>query len=63
MAKETVLLLKAEVTESPRDAPEWKWVRSRGIEIWCTYKLYEGVNQKSYLRKKLMGLNNFLNTV
>ena len=55
MAKETILSLEAEVTGSPRDAPEGKWVLSRGMEIPCTYKVYGRINQRSYLRKKIDG--------
>ena len=59
MAKETILSLEAEVTGSPRDAPEGKWVLSGRIEIPCTYKVCGRIDQKSYLRKKLRVLNNF----
>ena len=55
MAKETILSLEAEVTGSPRDVIEGKWVLSGGIEIPCTYKVYGSINQKSYLRKKSKG--------
>ena len=55
IAKETILSLKAEVTESPRDATEGKWVLSGKIEIPCTYKVYGRIDQKSYLRKKIEG--------
>lgn len=55
MSKETIQSLEAEVTGSPRDAPEGKWVLSVRIEILCTYKVYERVDQKSYLRKKVKG--------
>ena len=53
MAKETILSLKAEVTGSPRDAPEGKWVLGGGIEIPCTYKVYGRIDQKTYLRKNI----------
>ena len=55
IAKETILSLKAGVTESPRDATEGKWVLSGKIEIPCTYKVYGRIDQKSYLRKKIEG--------
>ena len=58
IAKETILSLKAEVTGSPRDVTEGKWVLNGKIEIPCTYKVYRRIDQKSYLRKKLKGLNN-----
>ena len=52
MAKEMLLSLEAEVTGSPRDVPEVKWVLGREIEIPCTYKVYGRIDRKSYLRKK-----------
>ena len=55
MSKETILSLEAEVTGSPRDASEGKWVLSGRIEILCTYKVYERIDQKSYLHKKVKG--------
>ena len=55
MAKETILSLEAEVTGSPRDSPEGKWVLSGRIEISCTYRVYGKIEQKSYLRKKIKG--------
>ena len=55
MSKETILSLEAEVTGSPRDASEGKWVISGRIEILCTYKVYERIDQKSYLHKKVKG--------
>ena len=48
MAKETILSLEAEVTRTPRNAPEGKWVLSGGIEILCTYKVSGRIHQKSY---------------
>ena len=53
--KETILSSQAEVTGSPRDAPEGKWVLGEGVEIPCTYKVYGRIDQK--------GLNNFFNTL
>ena len=55
MSKETILSLEAEVTGSPRDASEGKWLLSGRIEILCTYKVYERIDQKSYLHKKVKG--------
>ena len=55
MSKETILSLEAEVTGPPRDASEGKWVLSGRIEILCTYKVYERIDQKSYLHKKVKG--------
>ena len=55
MSKETILSLEAEVTGSPRDASEGKWVLSGRIGILCTYKVYERIDQKSYLHKKVKG--------
>ena len=55
MSKETILSLEAEVTGSPRDASEGKWVLSGRIEILCTYKVYERIDLKSYLHKKVKG--------
>ena len=63
MAKETTLSLEAEFVESPRHAPERKWVLGGEIEIPCTYKVYRRLDQKSCLPKKLQGLNNFFNTL
>ena len=51
MAKETILSLEAEVTRTPRNAPEGKWVLVGWIEILCTYKVYRTIYQKSYQRK------------
>ena len=61
MAKETILSLKAEVTGSPRDAPEGKWVLGGGIEIPCTYKVYGRIDQKTYLRKNIKETKYFFN--
>ena len=55
MAKETILSLEAEVTGSPRDVPEGKWVLGGGIEVPCTYKVYGRIDLKSDLRKKIKG--------
>ena len=46
---------EVEVTGSPRDAPEGKWVLGGGTEIPCTYKVYGRIDQKIYLRKKIKG--------
>ena len=51
---------EAGVTESPRDAPEEKWVLAGGTEIPCTYEVYGRINQKSYLRKKIKRTKFFL---
>ena len=40
---------------SPRDAPERKWVLSRGIKILCTYRAYGRIGQKSHMHKKIKG--------
>ena len=50
--------LEAGVNGSLRDVPEEKWVLGGGIEIPCTYKVYGGIDQKSYLRKKIKGVKN-----
>ena len=55
--------LEKGVTGLARDAPEGKWVLGGGIEIPCTYKVYGRIDQRSYLRKKLKGLNIFVNTL
>ena len=55
MAKETILSLETEVTGSPRDAPEGKWILGGAVEIPCTYKVYGRIDQKSYLHKKIIG--------
>ena len=60
MAKEAILSLQAEVTGSPRDAPEGKLVLGRGIGTPCTYKVYERIDQTRYLRKKIKGIKYFL---
>ena len=52
MAKETTLPLEVEVTGSPRDAPEGKWILGREVEIPWTYDVYGRIDQKSYLHKK-----------
>ena len=43
---------EAEVTGSPRDAPEGKFALVGGTEIPCTYKVYGRIYLKRYLRKK-----------
>ena len=53
MAKETTLSFEAEVTGSPKDAPEGKWLLVGGIEIPCAYKVYGRIDRKNYLRKKI----------
>ena len=53
MAKETILSFEAEVTGSPKDAPEGKWLLVGGIEIPCAYKVYGRIDRKNYLRKKI----------
>ena len=50
---------EAGVTGSPRDAPDGKWVLGGEIEIPCTYKVYEWIDQKSYLHKKIKGTKEF----
>ena len=55
MAKEAILPLEAESTESQRDEPEGKWVLRGGIEIPCTYKVYRKIDQKCYLHKNNKG--------
>ena len=47
MTKETILSLEAEVTGSPRDVPEGKWVLAGGIEIPHTYKVYGRIDQRN----------------
>ena len=44
-----IIRFEAGVTGLLRDAPEEKWVLGGGIEIPCTYKVYRGIDQKSYL--------------
>ena len=50
---------EAGVTGSPRDAPEGKWVLSRGIKKPCTCKEYRRIDQKFYLRKKIKETKQF----
>ena len=63
MAKETILSLEVNVTGLPRDALEGKWVLGGGIEMLCTYKVYRRIDQKSYPRKRLKGLNKIYYTL
>ena len=59
MAKETIQALEAEVTGSPRDASEGKWLLCGGIQIPCTYKMYERIHQKGHQRKENKGTKYF----
>ena len=52
-------MAEAEVTGSPRDAPEGKWIPNGGIEIPSTYKVCGRIDKKAICGKKLKGLNNF----
>ena len=45
--------LEAGVTGSSTDAPDGIWVLSRWIGIPFTYKVYERIDQKGYLRKRI----------
>ena len=47
MSKETIPSLEAEVTGSPRDVPEGKWILAGGIEVPRTYKVYGRIDQKN----------------
>ena len=52
---------ETEIAGSTGDAPEGKWILVGGIEISCTHKVYEGIEQKKTIcSKKLKKPNNFL---
>ena len=47
--------LEAGVTGSSANTTEGVWALNRGIGIPFTYKAYERIDQKDYLRKKIKG--------
>lgn len=53
--------LEAGVTGSSTNAPDEMWVLSRWIGIPFTYKVYERIDQKGYLRKRIKSTTFFLN--
>ena len=55
---------ETEIAGSTGDAPEGKWILVGGIEISCTHKVYEGIEQKKTIcSKKLKKPNNFFNAL